>query len=155
MSTSPAHLLRKLPLLLGLLLVLTASCSNDDPDLVADLLPINPGGSVSLAAQVQPIFTFSCAVSGCHDAGTAESGMILESGRLFDPGTGIVGVASQESALLRIAPFDSGNSYLLHKLLGIQAATGAGDTMPLGEPPLSDAQIQMIIDWVDQGAQDN
>ena len=152
---SMAHRPWNLTVFVGLVLLFAVSCSNDDADLVADLLPINPGGNVSLAAHVQPIFTFSCAVSGCHDSGTAESGMILEAGRLFDAGTGIVGVASQGSALLRIDPFESASSYLLHKLLGIQGATGSGDTMPLGEPPLSDAEIQVIIDWVDQGAQDN
>jgi len=137
--------------------LLLASCANDDATLGVDLLGPTPSSMVSLRQDVQPIFTTSCAVSGCHDAGSLSAGMVLEEGRLFDPGEGIVGVPSQEApGVLRVKPGSSAESYLIHKLQGTQDTVGgAGDPMPLGGEPLSEATLQVIRDWIDQGALDN
>ena len=150
----PVTFLRALLLAPALLL---CGCTNDDATLGTDLLGPTPSAMVSLQQDVQPIFTASCAVSGCHDAGSASAGMVLEEGRLFDPVEGIVGVPSQEApAVVRVKSGSSAESYLIHKLQGTQDTVGgAGDRMPLGGEQLSDPTLQVIRDWIDQGALDN
>jgi hypothetical protein len=137
--------------------LLLCGCANDDATLGVDLLGPTPGTMVSLQHDVQPIFTASCAVSGCHDAGILSAGMVLEEGRLFDPVEGIVGVPSQEAlGVLRVKPGSSAESYLIHKLQGTQDTVGGGgDPMPFGGPSLADSTLQVIRDWIDQGALDN
>ena len=133
------------------------ACSNEDADLVDKFInPAPLGEEVSLSEDVQPLFTFSCAVAGCHDRAIASGGQVLEEGSLFDAGTGIVGVASQGSLLLRVEPFDSEASYLIHKLQGTQFDVGGqGDQMPLFDIPFDDDMVQVIRDWIDEGAQNN
>lgn len=53
--------------------------------------------------------------------------------------------------LKRVAPGDSENSYLVWKVEG--RPTIVGGRMPLGGPMLSQAEIDMIRDWIDSGAQ--
>jgi hypothetical protein len=66
----------------------------------------------------------------------------------------IVNVPSQEvSTLDRILPGNSADSYLVQKVMGI-AAVGAQmpDGCPSERPCLTTAQIDMIVDWVNEGA---
>lgn len=142
---------------LAIACLLPPACSNEDAVLVDDLInPIRLGDEVSLSEDVQPLFTFSCAVAGCHDRASASGGQVLEEGSLFDAGTGIVGVASQGAPLLRVQPFDSQASYLIHKLQGTQFNVGGqGSQMPLGALPFDDEVVQVIRDWIDEGAQNN
>ena len=51
----------------------------------------------------------------------------------------------------RVEPFDSANSYLIHKLEG----TGMLPRMPLGGPFLDPATVDMIKAWIDGGALNN
>jgi hypothetical protein len=148
---------RRFASVLAIICLLAPACSNEDAALVDDLInPMRPGAEVSLSENVQPVFTFNCAVSGCHDRAIGESGLVLEEGSLFDASTGIVDVASQQALLLRVQPFDSQASYLIHKLQGTQGTVGGGgEQMPFGATPLDDATIQVIRDWIDEGAQDN
>jgi len=66
----------------------------------------------------------------------------------------LVGVPSLEvPTVLRVAPGNPANSYLIMKLqggVGIQ-----GKQMPLGGPFLSPAQINMVAQWITAGAQMN
>ena len=62
----------------------------------------------------------------------------------------LVGVPSSEQpGVLRVKPGDAANSYLVQKIEG-HAAVGA--RMPLGLPPLPDATILVIRQWIDSGA---
>jgi hypothetical protein len=62
----------------------------------------------------------------------------------------------QAPALLRIEPGRSDRSYLVNKLEGTQGAVGGfGLQMPRFAPPLDAETIQVIREWIDQGAQDN
>jgi uncharacterized protein YjdB len=107
----------------------------------------------SLATHVQPILTTNCAVSGCHTGGAPAQGMNLSAGQTF---TNTVNVASNESPLLRIDPFDPDLSYLVHKIQGTQATVGgSGSQMPLGGAALSQAQIDTVRAWVALGALNN
>lgn len=73
--------------------------------------------------------------------------MVLAEGSSFDQ---IVMVrANQNPDLFRIAPFDPGNSYLVRKIT--PGSIIIGDRMPqTGE--ISDAERQLVVDWVARGA---
>lgn len=140
-----------------LLALWLTGCENEDAVLgVAPSAPL-PGAMISLQNDVQPIFDFNCAVSGCHSSPTFEENMSLEEADTFDPVLGIVDVVSaQASPLKRVAPFDSDASYLVNKIEGTAGSVGGDPTpMPRGGPLLSSAEIQIIRAWIDQGAQDN
>jgi hypothetical protein len=100
------------------------------------------------------VFSMTC-VSGCHEVGGvgfAATGLDLSTQQLtFD---GMVGVPSAEvPAILRVAPGDPGNSYLIDKLeLSPEAIL---DQMPLGALPLDDATIDVIRDWITDGAEND
>lgn len=93
------------------------------------------------------IFTPTCATLACHDPLGQQSQMVLSAGRAY---ASIVGVASVEMPQLqRVAPNDPANSYLFRKITG---AGITGDRMPQNRPPLSDAQIALVRDWIRRGA---
>ena len=62
----------------------------------------------------------------------------------------LVDVGSLEvPALFRVDPGDPDNSYLIHKLEGTQAV---GVRMPAGGPLLPQETIDVIREWIEQGA---
>lgn len=136
--------------LLGAALAGPTACTNESPSL--RIIPVIPPGNmpISFSSDVQPIFTRSCAKFGCHIAATAPFGFVLEQGQAY---ANLVGVQSAEdSTLKRVEPGRSDLSYIIRKLEG----TALGDRMPADGPPyLPDAEIQLIKDWIDQGALDN
>ena len=66
----------------------------------------------------------------------------------------IVNVASNAvPAMNRITPNDPSQSYLWHKINGTHISVGGfGAQMPPIGGPLPPATIQMITDWINQGA---
>lgn len=132
---------------LASLLILYYSCGK-----LAEL-PTAPGGGeppdpTATFTRVQnEIFTPTCAQLGCHgNIGTQES-QNLSPGRAY---ASTVGVRSIEMPqLMRVAPGDPSNSYLYRKVIGSGIT---GDRMPQGLPPLTDAQIKLIRDWIRRGA---
>ncbi len=97
--------------------------------------------------QIQTIvFTPTCATAGCHTGAGAAGGL-----NLSDADTSfleLVGVSSlANAAIVRVAPADPDNSYLIQKLEG-----NAGAQMPLGLPALAPADIAEIRRWIADGA---
>ena len=93
------------------------------------------------------VFTPTCTTIACHDPLGQQSQMVLTAGRAY---ANTVGVSSVEMPQLqRVAPNDPSNSYLYRKITG---AGITGDRMPLNQPPLSDAQISLVRDWIRRGA---
>lgn len=93
------------------------------------------------------VFTPTCTTIACHDPLGQQSQMVLTAGRAY---ASTVGVSSVEMPQLqRVAPNDPSNSYLYRKITG---AGITGDRMPLSQPPLSDAQISLVRDWIRRGA---
>ena len=140
-------------LLLILTVVLTACTGNgngldengkplveDDPDTEQP---------IGLFIEVQEIFSVNCALSGCHTGAIAAASLNLAADNAYN---NIVNVASGEQPeRMRVLPFDADNSYLVNKIRGDANIIGA--QMPRGQQPLSDLQIQSIVDWVDAGAE--
>ncbi len=103
--------------------------------------PLEP----TLASIQSNVFTPVC--TGCHAGANAPVGLRLEQGTSFAM---LVNVPSaQVPALRRVAPGDPGNSYLIQKLEGT-AAVGA--RMPLGGAALPQATINVIRQWITNGA---
>ena len=66
----------------------------------------------------------------------------------------LVNVATGEQPNLKfVVPGDPANSYLVQKLMGAAAITGA--RMPLGGPYLDDATTAQVAAWIAAGAQNN
>jgi hypothetical protein len=128
------------------LLLLTACGELKSP--TDPLLNEPPPDPAATFTRVQnEIFTPTCARVGCHDRLGQQSQLVLVSGEAFG---NIVGVASVEMpSLQRVTPGDPANSYLYRKLTG---AGITGDRMPQALPPLSDAELRLVRDWIRRGA---
>lgn len=111
--------------------------------------PSNTSG-VSFARDIQSIFNANCVV--CHQ-GKGPAGLSLQSDMAYN---NLVNVPSSESPLMRIAPGDPDKSYLPNKLQGTQGQVGgSGERMPFGAAPLPQTQIDLIRQWISQGAPNN
>jgi len=113
--------------------------------------------NATLANIEQEIFTPTCTDRSCHTAVDQAGGLILESNPsdsqfVYNQLVNVpaANAGAQQDNLLRVQPDNPGRSFLLTKLQNPTAPEGA--RMPSGKPPLSDAQIQLIHDWISQGA---
>ncbi|HEX5047969.1 MAG TPA: Ig-like domain-containing protein [Gammaproteobacteria bacterium] len=103
--------------------------------------PLSPSFS-SIQANV---FTPYC--EQCHSGAGAPHGLRLDAANSYAL---LVGVPSgEEPGTLRVKPSDPGNSYLIKKLEG---TAGTGERMPAGLPPLPQADIDVIRQWIADGA---
>ncbi len=134
------------------LAVLTGGCAGSGEGLDANGRPIGEGGGGpppgpgSEFDQIQDsIFTPLCTV--CHVGAAAALGLRLDETVSYAM---LVGVPSVEvPTLLRVAPGDPDASYLVQKIEGRAAV---GERMPLGGPPLPQASIDLVRQWIAQGA---
>jgi methionine-rich copper-binding protein CopC len=128
-----------------------AACAGNGQGLDNNGRPITEGsgGGGTLTADFQSIqdhvFTPICTV--CHAGANAPQGLRLDSANSYDL---LVGVRSNEvSSLQRVRPGDPDHSYIIQKLEG-HAAVGA--RMPFGGPYLDQATIDVIRQWITDGA---
>lgn len=134
-----------------MLLVTFISCgggssTGPEPDPDPDPDP-NPDRPVSFSEDIQPIFNGNCAVSGCHDSGTQESGVDLSS---YDAALNSVGVQYGTEI---IQPGDPNNSPIVDKISNDDPEFG--QRMPFNRQPLSEAEIDSIIAWIEDDAPNN
>ena len=116
-------------------------------DFEATFTVATPTSGPTLADIQASVFTPTCATAGCHSGSSPPQGLRLDDG--FSE-SNLVNVASNEvPALMRVAPGDPDNSYLVQKVEGTAAV---GSRMPLGAPPLSQALIDDIRQWIQDGA---
>jgi len=110
--------------------------------------PLEEGGDVVLAPTLESIqaniFDPSCIV--CHSGAGAPQGLRLDAANSF---INLVGVPSNEVSLLRVSPGDPEQSYLIRKLEG---SASVGGQMPLGGPPIPQATIDFVRQWILDGA---
>jgi hypothetical protein len=108
------------------------------------------GEPVSFSQDVLPKLMI-CANFECH--GGLAGNLDLNSGHQY---TSLVGKRAGEcgDGRLYVDPGHSDRSYFIDKLRG-SICHCAGDRMPLGGPFLTDADIAMLITWVDEGAPNN
>ncbi len=101
---------------------------------------------------VSTILVPNCADSSCHGGNPPPfAPMTLEATGAF---AALVNKpSSQVPTMLRVAPGDPDESYLMKKLLGSARLVGGVDsTMPLLRPPLDAAKIDAIRSWIARGA---
>jgi len=135
----------------ALALTLAGCGGGSGEGLGADGRPLGEGGGaagdlVPTFASIQAnVFTPVC--TGCHAGAAAPAGLRLDAGSSYAL---LVGVASAEvGSLQRVERGNPDNSYLIRKLEG-SAAVGA--RMPLGGPYLDQATIDVIRQWIADGA---
>ena len=117
-----------------ILILLSSGCEHRLPS-----NPVRtPGGAASFGRDVAPIFNARCAVAGCHDPGTRQVGLALNTwantlrGSLF--GEVVVPFAPERSTL-------------------VDMISGRGvPGMPFGQAPLDSISISRISEWIRQGA---
>jgi hypothetical protein len=114
---------------------------------------------VSFARQVQPIYTSTCAFSGCHAGPTPAASLNLEADMAH---MNLVGQPSTETLLdgttrlNRVEPGVPEMSYLFKKHRGDEDISG--ERMPRGNPSFFDARTDLLdIErrWILEGALDN
>ncbi len=95
-----------------------------------------PAPGVSFNDDINPIIVERCALGGCHD-NAASGGLNLTSYDNFKQGgnSGAAFVAGDENSLV------------------VRRIDGGG--MPPGGPPLNADQIQLFVDWINEGAENN
>lgn len=100
--------------------------------------PANAGRpSPSFNADILPILTNQCAFAGCHVAGGPD-GIDLRTYQVLKAG-------GEDDAIVIVD--DARDSELVEQII-------EGEMPPNG-PPLPAAQIQLIIDWINEGAKNN
>jgi len=88
---------------------------------------------------------------GCHAGARPAQSLSLESGKAF---AALVNVASSEcGARPLVKPGAAGSSYLVDKLMGTNLCSGS--QMPKAGSSLPGAQIDLIRNWICQGAPNN
>jgi hypothetical protein len=84
----------------------------------------------------------------CHAGANAPVGLRLDAANSYAL---LVGIRSGlRPGVQRVAPGDANNSFLIQKLEG---TAGVGERMPAGLPPVPQADIAVIRQWITDGAQ--
>lgn len=131
-----------------------AACSGQDADGRPQAKSGETVGTVSFAADIQPLFDTQCVQ--CHALELPQAGLVLEEGMALPM---LAEAAGEQSAMPRVTPGSPERSYLLHKLKGTHLEQGgSGLGMPLTEgafTPLREQDIALIETWIREGANDN
>jgi hypothetical protein len=109
--------------------------------------------TVTLAEIQDGIFTPRCATLGCHSGPVPTGSLSLEEGQSYAQLVNVAPVVplAAEAGQLRVDPGHPENSFLLVKISGTPPP-GEGSPMPLTGNALTPAEIEMIRDWVLEGA---
>jgi hypothetical protein len=98
------------------------------------------------------VFDVNCLSAGCHNSTSRAGNLVLSAGVSYDQLVGRMpdNPVARQAGLVRVIPFDLESSFLLIKLTG--PAAGEGGRMPLNGGPLSPADINLVRDWILNGA---
>src|SRR6266581_281592 len=143
--------MKRFCLLLGAALTM-AECGGESAPSSITSVVISGDSTVGLNGTLQLTATAACI--SCHPSA---AGMNLTAGSSYNS---IVNQdASEVPAMKRVRPFMPDSSYLVHKIQGTQSTVGgSGARMPLGcsgNGCLSDVTINIIRNWILQGALNN
>ena len=127
-------------LLPGLALILAGCTAGNGEGLDDTGQPLNDFQEIQ-----DTVFTPIC--TQCHIGTNAPAGLRLDAANSYAL---LVNVASREvPALMRVNPGNADQSYLVQKIRGTAAV---GGRMPLGQAPLPQDRIDLIVRWVTSGA---
>ncbi len=137
--------------------VVQVSCADDSsPPLLgvgmsAVFSVVGAPQAVAYATQIQPIWTAKCIGMACHDNTMPQERLNLTSS---GSRAALVGVPSQQCPSTQLVnPGDPDQSYLIFKLQGSGPCL-MGSRMPKGGS-ITGAQIQLVRDWIVNGAPNN
>ncbi len=134
---------------LGGAVLLAAACTAQAEVALTPATPAPVAAAVTYQADIVPLIESQCAT--CHLTGEEAGGISL----VGDVAIGfLVGQPSQEvPTIMRVAPGDPDNSYVVMKLEGTHIGHGgSGAQMPFGAPPLDPQQIAKVRQWIAAGA---
>jgi methionine-rich copper-binding protein CopC len=126
-------------------------CAGNGNGLDSNGNPTSGGGTAPLTADFQSIqdnvFTPIC--TKCHQGASAPEGLQLDATHSYAL---LAGVASTEQpGVQRVQAGDPDSSYIIRKLEGAPGITG--QQMPFGGPYLPQSTINVIRQWITNGAQ--
>ncbi len=125
----------------GSLLILAGFCSRNTLRVEAAEPPAAANGTISYYKQVRPIFQAQC--QGCHQPAKAGGGYVMTSfARLL---------AGGDSKSAAVVPKKAAESHLIEQI----TPDGGKAEMPKDKPPLSVAEIEIVMKWIEQGAADD
>ena len=140
-----------------LVLVLGACGAGTGEGLDQSGQPLTAGGGSApleptLASIQAKVFSVNCAFSGCHGGGTVPFGLRLDLG--FSYGNLINVHSPQDPSLIRVIPGNPDGSFIIQKLEGrrFDNAPILGDRMPQFGPYLPQSTIDVIRQWIRDGA---
>lgn len=150
MKTEALNCSHRLPTLLALAAI-AGGCDGGDG---SGLQPLPAPGDTSFKAvfsEIQAtVLTPSCATSGCHQGAGAPQGLRLDAVNSY--GLLVNRPSSEDPAVLRVAAHDPDASYLIQKLEG---TASVGAQMPLSGNPLEQSAIDVVRQWITEGAIDD
>jgi hypothetical protein len=112
-------------------------------------VPVSVQAGVSFSNQIQPIFenrSYGC--TSCH-GGTA--GLFLTRGQSYDNLVNVQAQAGLCTDRKRVQPGNASVSVLFLRLSGFTC----GDRMPQGANAISQSDLNLTRDWINQGARNN
>lgn len=135
---------------MALLGLSAASCTKEKREAP---LAATAAGPATLSSMQTEIFALSCAISGCHDNRANPAGELTMTS-VQATYNGIVDRQSTQAAGRKlVVPAAPDDSYFLDKLTGAHLAVGgSGRRMPQDAAPLSAADIDRVVTWINDGA---
>lgn len=129
-----------------LLMLILSSCKHEPMIIPKEIIETGNGNGQSTCdpdtayfqTQILPLLLSNCTRSTCHNSTDHADGIILDS-------------YANVMATADVDPGRPGNSVLY----GVLLETDPDDRMPKGAQPLSADKIELIFDWIDQGARNN
>ncbi len=124
-----------------LICIFFTGCASDESD---NSLSSMTADYASIQAK---LFTPTCAISGCHIGDSAPLGLKLDADNAY---ASLFNVSSSRNpSIPRIDPGDPDNRYLIDALEGNAAAVGR---MPRNSSALPQSAIDIVRDWISNGA---
>lgn len=103
--------------------------------------------SVSFATAVQPIFNEGCATVNCHMGAAPAGELDLSPGVAYANLVNVIAGECSDGRKL-VLPGDPRKSYIVNKLMGVDVCFGI-------QMPSTYDDIEVITDWICEGAPDN
>lgn len=124
--------------------VVCSGCAGDGPAATS--------GGGSFETMQETIFQTTCLDGGCHNFTDQAGGLVLERGVSYGELLNVTpqNLAAREAGFARVVANDVDTSFLLFKVQNPPSQFGTN--MPQGKPPLSAAEIDLIRQWIEDGA---
>lgn len=131
--------MKKAIIFIPVLAALVSGCYNDKYDKLYPVPAVTTATcdttSVSYARDIAPIISTNCAITGCHNAsGDAVTGNL-------------------DYTIFTVLKGDATQALLVNDIEG--TPTRGHNAMPLNLPSLGQCDINKLVAWVNQGAQNN